>query len=142
MKRSVVTGLILRGLLMGCGQSDVEKAREHAVNACRDYGYDGDNEGTGSADSTTPDTSEDLAGYARDIGPVADEAALAARLDLRWDRLANALSDVQRLLKHASTSQDVTLPQEQRDAAQAQVEQLAPAALVRTVNQECRKATV
>jgi hypothetical protein len=142
MKRSVITVLALGGLLVACGQPGVGEAREHAVNACRDFGYDGDTGDTESSDSTTPQTSEELTGYARGIGPVADEAALAARLDPRWDRLSNALSDVQEMFRRASTSEDAALSQEQRDTARAQVDQLDPAGLVRTIQQECRKAMV
>ncbi|MFJ5788209.1 hypothetical protein [Streptomyces hydrogenans] len=79
---------------------------------------------------------------AEDAGPIADEAALAARLDPRWDRLSNALSDVQEVFSHWSTVEDTTLSQEQRDAARVQADQLNAVDLVRAIDQECRKAMV
>ncbi|MFF3604159.1 hypothetical protein [Streptomyces sp. NPDC002463] len=127
--------LVAGSLVVSCASSQ-EEARAHAAKACADYGY-GRESSDGSERETTVDEYRKLGAD----DSVADEAALAARKDSRWDRLSNAMTDSQEFLKQAAIASDETLPQEERDAARAAIERLNGESLIRTVEQECRKAT-
>ena len=136
MRRLAMLVLVLGGLVVSCVASDEEQARKHAAKACADFGYGVD------SGSTTPSTAEELGNAASGSQSVADEAALAARLDSRWDRLSNALTDAQEFLELAAIFENESLPQAERDAARANADQLDAPNMLRTFEQECRKATV
>ncbi|WP_426364091.1 hypothetical protein [Streptomyces sp. E-08] len=70
----------------------------------------------------------------------ANLAARAARVDPRWNDLSNTVTDFQRLAELSSTIEDQSLTQADRDAAQAQKDAMNPSEVVRSLDQECRKA--
>ncbi|CAG7626086.1 hypothetical protein SBRY_20226 [Actinacidiphila bryophytorum] len=102
-------------------------------------GYeDGKSKESDSSDTTW--TSDDWADTADQYDDIANRVASAARDDGRWNRLSNALTDWQAAMEKMVVVQDETLPQAERDAAQAEIDQLGVQSTYQVVSQECRKA--
>ncbi|WP_326664323.1 hypothetical protein [Streptomyces canus] len=107
--------------------------------ACTEMGYEnGKSKESDSSDTTW--TSDDWAETAEQYDDIANRVASAARDDARWNRLSNALTDWQADTEQMAILTDESLPQAERDAAQAEVDRLDAQALYRVVSQECRKA--
>ncbi|MBE4761336.1 hypothetical protein [Streptomyces caniscabiei] len=78
--------------------------------------------------------------YAEGLDEAVNQAAKAARLDQRWDRLSNSITDGQEWFRQVGIAKDVTLSEDERDIAQQQADQLDSDEIVRVMRQECRKA--
>ncbi|MFI8296819.1 hypothetical protein ACIGCZ_12805 [Streptomyces nigra] len=110
---------------------------------CTNLGYE-----SGTRDDSSESSDSGTDGWdatkwtevADDFNEEANRAARAAREDRRWDKLSNAVTDFQALAELTAKAKDETLPQYDRDDAQAQIDRLGPQEVVRVLDQECRKA--
>ncbi|MEU9705103.1 hypothetical protein [Streptomyces sp. NPDC047981] len=134
--------LVMGLVLTGCA-SPSETAGADARQTCENLGY---NDASESADEDSSGNATDTwsagkwAEVAEDLDEEVNRAARAARADRSWDRLSNAVTDFQRLTELKATIENTSLPQADRDAAQAQHEALNGPEVVRAMEQECRKA--
>ncbi|MCM1946405.1 hypothetical protein NC315_13600 [Streptomyces sp. G2] len=127
--------------LAGCA-SPTESALADAQQACENFGYGSDGSWTGGEDAPTVGD-WDAAKWkevAAELTDTVNIAARAAREDRSWDSLSNAFTDFQKLTVYRGTIENLSMPQADRDAAQAQYDALNPPGVVRTMEQECRKA--
>lgn len=139
--RRLGVGLVV-GLALAACTSETDTALADARQVCSDLGYEGGSrdESGGSSDGGTADwDSAKWAEAAAGINDTANQAAKAARADQRWDKLSNAVTDFQALTELTAKVKDETLPQYDRDTAQAQVDRLGPHEVIRVLDQECRK---
>lgn len=130
---------LMAGLALAACTSSTDTALADVQAACTEMGYeDGKSKESDSSDTTW--TSDDWVNTADQYDDIANRVASAARDDGRWNRLSNALTDWQAATEKMVVVQDETLPQADRDAAQAEVDQLDVQSIYRVVSQECRKA--
>ncbi|MEU2231849.1 hypothetical protein [Streptomyces vietnamensis] len=134
--------ILVMGLaLTGCMTSPTESASDDARQVCTRIGYENGSRSSdvdGSTDTPLGSTKWDEA--SERFNEHANLAARAARADPRWNDLSNAVTDIQRLAELSSTIENLTMPQADRDAAQAQKDAMNPPEVVRSLDQECRKA--
>ncbi|WP_405860127.1 hypothetical protein OG407_20885 [Streptomyces sp. NBC_01515] len=125
--------------LAACGGKGYD-ALASVRQACSDMGYT-DGTYTGADESDDAEwSSEDWTKLAVDLNKTANQVARAARDDGRWNRLSNAVTDFQAGAEQLAIVHDETLPQADRDAAQAKVDRVGPQRVVQVLDQECRKA--
>ncbi|MFF2362298.1 hypothetical protein ACFVU0_06200 [Streptomyces sp. NPDC058122] len=116
------------------------------VTACAGHGDDGSADarrvcesfGAGhgvTPDSGTPTTDTDWTKMAEDLNVDADNAASAARKDVRWNRLADAMSTLQRVAADWATQQSQGSNQPLSDEDARSLRDTLDA-----VESECRKA--
>ncbi|MFF4869865.1 hypothetical protein [Streptomyces sp. NPDC000961] len=135
--------VLVAGLaLTGCMASPTESALEAARQTCTNLGYE---DGSRSSDDdgssgTSSWSNEKWAEITEDFNDEANRVARAAREDPRWDNLSNAITDIQRLMELQAKIEDQSLDQVDRDAAQAQKDAMQPQEILRSLDQECRKA--
>ncbi|WP_282703291.1 hypothetical protein [Streptomyces sp. CC219B] len=140
--RRLGLGLVAGLVLVSCS-SQTDSALADAQQVCTNLGYE-----SGTRDDSTESSDSGTDGWdaakwaevADDFNEEANRAARAAREDRRWDKLSNAVTDFQALTELTAKAKDETLPQTDRDDAQAQIDRLGPQEVVRVLDQECRKA--
>lgn len=131
--------VLVAGLALAACTSSADTTLSNVQAACTEMGYEnGKSKESDSSDTTW--TSDDWAETAEQYDDIANRVASAARDDARWNRLSNALTDWQADTEQMAILTDESLPQAERDAAQAEVDRLDAQALYRVVSQECRKA--
>lgn len=117
--------------------SNQEDAVRDVRAVCIDIGFDGKGP-EDSTDNDSPTTPEEITKYADNLDDDVNRAARAARLDQRWDRFSNALTDGQEWFRQSAIESDGTRPESERNAAQEQADQLD--GFTDVLRQECRKA--
>ncbi len=132
---------LVAGLALVSCSSQTDTALADAQQVCTDLGYE-NGASDRSDDSSAVDgwTSAEWDEAEADLNDTANRAARAARADRRWDRLSNAVTDLQAGAEPLAKIKDETLPQYDRDAAQAELDRLNPTEVLRVLDQECRKA--
>lgn len=140
MKARTVALILLVGVAaIACTPNQEDEALSDVRQVCIDLGY-GDDESEDSSDDSGTTTSAEWEELADAVDEVANQAARAARLDRRWDRLSNAVTDGQALAEEMAIASDETQPVFDRNTAQEQVDQLDPDGILQVMRQECRKA--
>ena len=140
--RKLDLGLVAGLALVACSAQG-DTALADAQQVCTSLGYESGTLGSSSESSGGDIYTWDADKWAKAAdasNDVANQAARAARGDRRWDKLSNAVTDFQRLIELAARARDESLPQADRDDAQAQIDQTGPQEVVRSIRQECRKA--
>ncbi|MFC8464778.1 hypothetical protein [Streptomyces sp. NPDC057250] len=127
--------------LAGCS-SPTDAALTDARQTCTSLGYGGDSKSTATSATSDPSTWDAVkwAELAESTDERADQAARAAREDPRWDRLSNAVTDFHKLTELRGTIENPEVPLADRNAAQAQYDAMNSPGVVRSLEQECRKA--
>lgn len=141
MKARIVALVLVVGVAaIACAPNQGEDALSDARQVCIDFGYGDDESEESSDDNTGTTTSADLAELTDGMDKLVNQAARAARLDRRWDRLSNTVTDIQEWAEQTTTALDDTQPELDRDSAKTQADKLDPSNLRRVMRQECRKA--
>lgn len=136
--RRLGLGLVAGAALVACSAQG-STALADVRQACTDMGFEDGKSTESDGSSVGEQSADEWAEDAADYDEIADQVARAAREDRRWDRLSNALTDFQAVMEQMVTVTDESLPQVDRDAAQAQIDRLDVQEIGRIVNQECRK---
>ncbi|MGW4434348.1 hypothetical protein ACWELO_00910 [Streptomyces sp. NPDC004596] len=130
------------GLALAACSSQTDSALADAQQVCTDLGYENgtSDRANGSSGSSIDDwSSGEWAEAEAKLNDIANRAARAAREDRRWDRLSNAVTDLVAGAGPLAKVKDETLPQYDRDAAQAELDRINPKKVLRALDQECRK---
>lgn len=140
MKAQTVALMLVVGVAaIACTPNQEDEALSDVREVCTDLGFD-------ERDSDDPSgitgfmNSTEATEYAEGLDEAVNQAAKAARLDQRWDRLSNSITDGQEWFRQVGIAKDVTLSEDERDIAQQQADQLDSDEIVRVMRQECRKA--
>ncbi|MEU9331399.1 hypothetical protein AB0D91_48275 [Streptomyces canus] len=124
---------------IGCTSNQEGKALRDVQQACINLGFGGSDSGDGSDDDAAT-TSKELTDLSDSMDETANTVARAARIDPRWNRLSNAVTDGQEWAKQMAIARDQTQTELDRSTAQEQADQLEPLHLAQVMRQECRKA--
>ncbi|MFM9641530.1 hypothetical protein [Streptomyces turgidiscabies] len=130
---------LVAGVALAACASGTDSALADAQQACTDMGFEDGKSVESDGSSVGKQSADEWAEDAADYDEIADQVARAAREDRRWDRLSNAVTDFQGAIEQMVTVADESLPQADRDAAQAAIDRLDVQQIGRVVNQECRK---
>lgn len=140
--RRLGVSLVVGVALAGCAASATDTALADVRQACTNLGYKSDGS-SGDGSSASSGETWDAAKWseaADGVDDVANQAARAARADQRWDRLSNAITDLQSMTDLKVDVEDPNLSLADRNNAQAKIDQIGPDGVFRTLDQECRKA--
>lgn len=138
MKARIVALVLVVGVAaIACTPNQEDEGLRDARQVCIDFGLGDDESEDSSDDSGDTMSTEELADG---LDELANQAARAARLDRRWDRLSNTVTDMQEWAEKMAITEDEAQPQSDRDTAQQEADRLDSSRLLQVVRQECRKA--
>ncbi|MDX3541620.1 hypothetical protein PV729_09275 [Streptomyces europaeiscabiei] len=140
MKTRALALMMLVGVAaIACTPNQEDEALNDARQVCIDLGFDNE-DSEDSSDDDEQMTSGELTEYSDNLDEEVDQAARAARLDQRWDRLSNAVTDSQEWFRQLSISEDGLRSVDERNIAQERAAKLDSDEIVNVIRQECRKA--